>query len=78
MPELDKVPEIPDRSNYECWGCGAEAMDHTRARFSTPLGQTVIRVCATKECAAAGASKLREQFRPGDTIRCLEVSKPSR
>lgn len=72
MAEIE-FPHVADTVNYACWGCDAEATDHTRARFSTPLGTTVIRVCANKDCAAAGAERLRGQFRPGDTIRCLEI-----
>jgi hypothetical protein len=64
---------MADHRDYPCWGCGREANDHTRARFSTPLGTTTIRVCATKECAAAGTEALRAKFEPGDTLRCLEV-----
>jgi NADH:ubiquinone oxidoreductase subunit E len=76
MPELE-MPHVADARDYECWGCGREATDHVRARFTTPLGQTTIRVCGDKACAAAGAERLRGQFtQKGDVVRVLEVTRP--
>lgn len=69
---VDELPNRADHRDYECWGCGAESREHTKARFSTPLGTTTIRCCPNKDCAAAAAERLQSEF-PGDTIRCLEV-----
>jgi hypothetical protein len=73
MADELELPNRPDHRDHACLGCGAESTEHAKARFSTPLGTTTIRCCPTKECAAAAAETLRGQFRPGDTVRCLEV-----